>query len=90
MLLWWSSFKVVLDSEDSDWLARLYPSPYTAAQRFGIVRTALNCVFMQVDVNANFLENDVCTGEILISLNTLLCVNVTLMVHALPGEYPRE
>ena len=28
---------VVVDSEDSDWLAWLYPSPYTAAHRFGIV-----------------------------------------------------
>jgi hypothetical protein len=25
---------VVVDSEDSDWLAWLYPSPYTAAYRF--------------------------------------------------------
>ena len=28
---------VVVDSEDSDWLAWLYPSPYAAAHRFGIV-----------------------------------------------------
>ena len=28
---------VVVDSEDSDWLAWLYPSPYTATQRTGIV-----------------------------------------------------
>ena len=28
---------VVVDSDDSDWLAWLYPSPYTAAHRFGIV-----------------------------------------------------
>ncbi len=39
----------------SDWLAWLYPSPYTAAHRFG-------GVFMRVDVNDNFFENDVvCT-----------------------------
>ena len=53
---------VVVDSEDSDWLAWLYPSPYTAAHRFGIVIMALDGVFMQVDVNDNFFENDVvCT-----------------------------
>ena len=50
---------VVVDSEDSDWLAWLYPSPYTAAHRFGIVIMALNGVFMRVDVNDNFFENDV-------------------------------
>ena len=50
---------VVVDSEDSDWLAWLYPSPYTAAHEFGIVIMALNGVFMQVDVNDNFSENDV-------------------------------
>ena len=50
---------VVVDSEDSDWLACLYPSPYTAAHRFGIVIIPLNGV---VDVNDNFFENDVvCT-----------------------------
>ena len=47
-------FKVVLDSEDSDWLAWLYRSPYTAVHRFGIVIMALDGVFMQVDVNYNF------------------------------------
>ena len=53
---------VVVDSEDSDWLAWLYPSPYTAAHRFGIVIMALNGVFMRFDVNNNFFENDiVCT-----------------------------
>ena len=53
---------VVVDSEDSDWLAWLYPSPYTAAHRFGIVIMALDGVFMRVDVNDNFFENDVvCT-----------------------------
>ena len=53
---------VVVDSEDSDWLAWLYPSPYTAAHRFGIVIMALDGVFMRFDVNANFFENDVaCT-----------------------------
>ena len=79
---------VVVDSEDSDWLAWLYPSPYTAAHRFGIVILALNGVFMRVDVNYNFFENNVaCTilflknggGEILVSLNTLLCINVALV-----------
>ena len=53
---------VVVDFEDSDWLAWLYPSPYTAAHRFGIVMMALDGVFMRVDVNDNFFENDVvCT-----------------------------
>jgi hypothetical protein len=53
---------VVVDSEDSDWLAWLYPSPYTAAHRFGIVIMALNGIFMRFDVNDNFFENDVaCT-----------------------------
>ena len=36
---------VVVDSEDSDWLAWLYPSPYTAAHRFDIVIMALDGVF---------------------------------------------
>ena len=53
---------VVVESEDSDWLAWLYPSPYTAAYRFGIVIMALDGVFMRFDVNDNFFENDVvCT-----------------------------
>ena len=52
---------VVVDSEDSDWLSWLYPSPYTAAHRFGIVIMALGGVFMRFDVNDNFFENDVCT-----------------------------
>ena len=53
---------VVVDSEDSDWLAWLYPSPYTAAHRFAIVIMALYGVFMHFDVNDNFFENDVvCT-----------------------------
>ena len=52
---------VVVDSEDSDWLAWLYPSPYTAAHRFDIVIMALYGVFMRFDVNDNFFENDVCT-----------------------------
>ena len=52
----------VVDSEDSDWLAWLYPSPYTAAHRFGIVIMAFDGVSMRVDVNDNFFENDVvCT-----------------------------
>ena len=52
---------VVVDSEDSDWLAWLNPSPYVAAHRFGIAM-ALNGVFMRFDVNNNFFENDVvCT-----------------------------
>ena len=75
--------KVVLDSEDSNWLARHYPSPYTAAHRFGIIM-ALNCVFMRVDVNDNFLTKAMCAqgyffkrrGEIFVSLYILLCVNV--------------
>ena len=45
---------VVVDSEDSDWLAWLYPSPYTAVHRSGIVRMVLESVFMRVDVNYNF------------------------------------
>ena len=53
---------VVVDSEDSDWLAWLYPSPYTAAHRFGIVIMPLDGVFRRFDVNYNFFENDVvCT-----------------------------
>jgi hypothetical protein len=52
---------VVVDSEDSDWLAWFYPSPYTPTHRFGIVIMVLNGVFMRVDVNNNFFENDVCT-----------------------------
>ena len=53
---------VVVDSEDSDWLSWLYPSPYTAAHRFGIVIMALDGVFTHFDVNDNFLENNVvCT-----------------------------
>ena len=51
---------VVVDSEDSDWLALLYPSPYTATHRFGIVRMALDSVFMRVEVNNNFFESNVC------------------------------
>ena len=51
----------VVDSEDSDWLSWLYPSPYTAAHRFGIVIMALDGVFMRFGVNDNFFENDVCT-----------------------------
>ena len=43
-------------------LAWLYPSPYTAAHRFGIVIMALDGVFMRFDVNDNLFENDaVCT-----------------------------
>ena len=53
---------VVVDFEDSDWLAWLYPSPYTAAHRFGIIMMLLDGAFMRVDVNDNFFENDVvCT-----------------------------
>ena len=52
---------VVVDSEDSDWLSLLYPSPYTAAHRVGIVIMALHGVFMRFDVNNNSFENDVCT-----------------------------
>ena len=53
---------VAVDSEDSDWLAWLYPSPYTAAHRFGIVIMALDGVFMRFDVNDKYFENDVvCT-----------------------------
>ena len=50
---------VVVESEDSDWLAWLYHSPYTAAHRFGIVIMVLDGVFMHFDVNDNFFENDV-------------------------------
>ena len=76
---------VVVDSEDSDWLAWLYPSPYTATHRFGIVIMALDGVFMRFDVNDNFFENDVVRhnvifenggGEIFVSINTLLRINV--------------
>ena len=42
---------VVVDSEDSDWLAWLYPSPYIAAHRFGIVIMALDGVLMHFDAN---------------------------------------
>ena len=53
---------IVVDSEDSDWLEWLYPPPYTAAHRSGIVIMALDGVFMRFDVNYNFFENDVvCT-----------------------------
>ena len=59
---------MVLNSQDSDWPEWLYPSPYTAAHRFGIVIKVLNGVFMRVDVNENFFENDVvCT---MLSLKT--------------------
>ena len=37
---------VVVDSDDSDWLAWLYPSPYTATHRFGVVIMVLTGVFM--------------------------------------------
>ena len=48
--------------EASDWLAWLSPSSYTATHRLGVVMTALDGVFMRVDVNGNFFENDaVCT-----------------------------
>ena len=50
---------VVVDSEDSDWLAWLYPSPYTATHRFGIVIMALDGVFMRF-VNYNFLKTLLC------------------------------
>ena len=79
------SLVLFVDSEDSDWLACLYPSPYTAAHRFGMVIIPLNGVFMRVDVNDNFFEKRCCVhdvifenggGEIFVSLNTLLCVNV--------------
>ena len=53
---------VVVDSEDSDWLAWFYPSPCTAAHRFLIVILALDAIFMRIDVNGNVFENDVvCT-----------------------------
>lgn len=35
---------VVVDSMDSDWLARLHPSLYTAVHRFGIVVMPLNVI----------------------------------------------
>jgi hypothetical protein len=65
---------VAVDSKDSNWLAWLYPSPYTAALRFGIVIMVLEGVFKRVDVNDNFFENG--GGEVFVSLNTLLCINV--------------
>ena len=43
--------RVVVDSEDSDWLSWLYPSPYTAAHRFGIVIMVLDGVLMHFDAN---------------------------------------
>ena len=51
---------VVVDSEDSDWLAWLYPSPYTAAHRFGIVIMVLDSVFMHFYANDNFLKTILC------------------------------
>ena len=48
---------VVVDSEDFDWLAWLYPSSF--AHGFGIVMMSLDGVFMRFDVNDNFFENDV-------------------------------
>ena len=51
----------IVDSEDSDWLQASSFSLH-AAQRFGRVIMALDGVFMRVDVNDNFFENDVvCT-----------------------------
>ena len=53
---------VVVDFEDSDWLAWLYPSPYAPSLRCPYVMMALEGEFMRVDVNDNFFENDVvCT-----------------------------
>lgn len=53
---------VGVDSEDFDWLAWLYSVAYTATHRFGIVIMALDSVFMRVDINDKFFENDVvCT-----------------------------
>ena len=55
-------FVVVVDFENSDWFAWLYPSRYTAAYRFGIVMIALGGVFMRVNVNIILFENElVCT-----------------------------
>ena len=51
---------VVVDSEDSDWLAWLYPSPYTAAHRFRIVIMVLDGVFMRVDVKDHFFLTMLC------------------------------
>ena len=72
---------LAVDSEDSDWLAWLNPSPYTAAHRFVIVIMALDGVFMRFDVNDNFFENNVLFwktkgGGIFVSINTLLRINV--------------
>ena len=55
-----------INSEDSDWLAWLYPSPYTAAHRFGIVIMALNGIFMQVEVNDNVFWKRCCVHDIII------------------------
>ena len=70
--------------DDSNWFAWLYPCPYTATHRFGIVIMMHYGVFMRVDVNDNFFENDVVClmlllkteGGIFVSLNTWLCVSV--------------
>ena len=59
---------IVVESEDSDWLAWLYPSPYTAAHRFGIVIMALDSIFMRVDVNDNFFENYVVRRMLLLKM----------------------
>ena len=59
---------VDVDSEDSDWLAWLYPPPYTAAHRSGIVIMVLDGVFMQVDVNDNFFENNVVCIRLLLKM----------------------
>ena len=77
---------IVVDSEDSDWLAWLYPSPSTATHRFSIVIMALDGAFIMVDGNDNFLENNVvCTmlllafacGDPAAILRTLFCVKVS-------------
>jgi hypothetical protein len=56
--------------------AWLYPSPFTAAHRFGIVIMPFEGVFLRFNVNYNFFENE--GGEIFVFINTLLRINVAL------------
>ena len=72
---------VVVDSEDSYWLAWLYPSPYTAGHRFGIVLMALNGVFMRVDVNDKLFENVVVCTVLLVKSGGGKIVYVNVNVY---------